>query len=238
MAQLYVAPDDGAKTLVLCYRPLASLNVTTVTSQYEFSYAISSLALKVTFDGTSGTVWLPISSGSNGAFVNVEVTICNLKISSRGVSLPSITPSYLYTFIALIAVSSLLLFSFMAYANALRFSSEVRQLKNLMDYVAVETTELITLTLTTNATTQSYLQMPTAIGDKQYWLQLRNDSIKAWLEGGFGNSPIQGAELRVCVPKGVWASGCYVGGYGAAKLECHSDSGVLWIHLTSVTEGD
>ncbi|MEM3760175.1 MAG: hypothetical protein QXZ02_03575 [Candidatus Bathyarchaeia archaeon] len=121
VSQLYVASSEEAKTLVLCYRPLAtvavigsdhgkplnliriniinlnssqtlmlkgkfylkvaSLNVTTITSQYEFSYAISSLALKVTFDGNSGTVWLPISSSSEGALVNLEVTVCNLKIS-------------------------------------------------------------------------------------------------------------------------------------------------------------
>ncbi|MEM3699465.1 MAG: hypothetical protein QXL57_01150 [Candidatus Bathyarchaeia archaeon] len=121
MSQLYVASGEEAKTLVLCYRPLAtvavigsvdgnplnlirisilnlnssqtltlmgkfylrvaSLSVATITSQHTFSYPISSLALKVTFDGTSGTVWLPISSSSEGALVNLEVTICNLKIS-------------------------------------------------------------------------------------------------------------------------------------------------------------
>jgi len=152
--------------------------------------------------------------------------------------LPSITPSYLYTFIALIAVSSLLLFSFMTYANALRFSSEVKQLKNLMDHVASEATELVTLSLTTNAATKIYLQMPTTIGDKHYWLQLRNDSGKAWLEGGFGNLPIEGAELQVHLPKGVWATGYYVGGYGAAQLECYFEDDVLRIQLTSLGEGE
>jgi hypothetical protein len=63
------------------YLKVASLNVTTATSQYEFNYALSSLALKVTFDGSAGTVWLPISSSSEGAFVNLEITMCNLKIS-------------------------------------------------------------------------------------------------------------------------------------------------------------
>jgi len=121
ISQLYVELGDEAKTLVLCYRPLAtvavigsvdgkplnlirinilnlnssqtltlrekfylkvaSLNVTTATSQYAFDYAISSLALKVIFGGNSGTVWLPISSSSEGTLVNIEVTICNLKIS-------------------------------------------------------------------------------------------------------------------------------------------------------------
>ena len=121
ISQLYVELGDEAKTLVLCYRPLAtvavigsvdgkplnlirinilnlnssqtltlrekfylkvaSLNVTTIQSQNVFNYAISSLALKVIFGGNSGTVWLPISSSSEGTLVNIEVTICNLKIS-------------------------------------------------------------------------------------------------------------------------------------------------------------
>jgi hypothetical protein len=107
-----------------------------------------------------------------------------------------------------------------------------------MDYVAAETTELITLSLTANATAQTYLQMPTTIGDKQYWLQLRNDSVKAWLEGGFGNLPMEGTELQVYLPKEVWATGYYVGGYGAIQLGCYFEAGVLRIQLTSVSEGE
>jgi len=146
--------------------------------------------------------------------------------------LPSITPSYLYTLIALIAVSSLLVFSFMAYADAIRVSSEVKHLKNLMSYVAVKSTELLTLTLTTNATSEAFLQMPEAVGNKQYWLQLRNDSAKTWLESGFGNIPTEDTELRIYLPKEASAQGYYIGGYGAAHLICCLDAGVPQIRLT------
>jgi len=152
--------------------------------------------------------------------------------------LPSITPSYLYTFVALIAVSSLLVFSFMAYGDALRVSSEVKQLKNLMDYVATKSTEMLTLTLATNATAEVFLQMPAAIGNKQYWLRLCNDSAKAWLEGGLGNTPIEGTELRIYLPKEASASGYYIGGYGAARLKCYVITGVPKIQLTSSSEGE
>ncbi len=152
--------------------------------------------------------------------------------------MPSITPSYLYTFVALIAISSMLIFSFMAYADALRAPLEAKQLKNLMDYVASKGTELLTLTSTTNATTETYLQMPTAIGDKQYWLRLRNNSAEIWLEGGFGNTPTEDAELRIYLPSEASATGYYRGGYGAAHLKCHFGSGVLQIILTSSSEGD
>jgi len=150
--------------------------------------------------------------------------------------LPSITPSYLYSFVALIAISSLLLLSFMAYASALRFSSEIGQLKNLIDRVASKSTELLTLAMTTNATAEAFIQMPPSIGDKQYWLQLRNDTSKAWLEGGFGNIPVEGTELRVYLPTEAPATGHYIAGYGAAHLSCYVSAGVPQIQLTGSSE--
>jgi len=134
--------------------------------------------------------------------------------------MPAITPGYLYTFFALIAVSSILLASFMDYANAIRFSSETWKLKDLMDHVAAKTTQLLTLALTADASAETYIQAPAAIGSKQYWLALKNDSAKAWLEGGFGNAPTESMELRVYLPCKVEASGFYISGYGAICLTC------------------
>ncbi|MEM2995435.1 MAG: hypothetical protein QXI91_05420 [Candidatus Bathyarchaeia archaeon] len=150
--------------------------------------------------------------------------------------MPAITPSHLYTFIALIAVGSLLTTSFVAYASALRSSSEVRQLKNLVDYVAAESIKLLTLTLTTNATATVYLQMPIAIGERRYWLELHNDSARVWLEGGFGNSPVEGVDLRVYLPNGVSATGYYISGYGNAQLKCQFNADVLCIQLAKFGE--
>jgi hypothetical protein len=147
--------------------------------------------------------------------------------------LPSITPGYLYTIIALIAVSTLLSVAFLAYANAFRASSETKQLKNLMDYVAAKGTELLTLALTTNATAETFVQMPTTIGDKQYWLQLKNNSAEAWLEGGFGNTPTEATDLKVYLPQRTSAGGYYLAGYGAAYLECHARNSMLQLNLTS-----
>jgi len=132
----------------------------------------------------------------------------------------------------MIAVSTLLVLSFMAYVNALRFSSEAGQLANLMDHLAAKSTELLTLASNTNATSEVFLQMPTAIGEKQYWLQLRNDSSNAWIEGGFGNHQVQETELRVSLPKEAVVTGCYVGGYGAARLRCEMNAGLPRIQLT------
>jgi hypothetical protein len=150
---------------------------------------------------------------------------------------PAITPSYLYTFIAMIAVSTLLVASFMAYANALRASSETTQLENLMDNIAAKSTELLTLTLATNASAETFIQMPTAIGEKQYWLQLHNDSERAWLEGGFGSIPVEATETRVYLPKEATANGFYIAGYGAAHLKCENHAGFLQITLVSSNVG-
>ena len=147
--------------------------------------------------------------------------------------MPTITPGYVYTFIALVAVCSLLLLSFIAYADALRVSSEAKQLKNLMSYVAAKSTELLTLTLTTNATSQIFLQMPTSIGSKEYWLQMHNGSVGAWVEGGLGNTPVNGTDMRVYLPEVASATGYYVGGYGAALLQCHLNAGTPTIELES-----
>lgn len=138
----------------------------------------------------------------------------------------------------MIAVSSLLIFSFMAYANALRVSSEAVQLKNLMNNVAAKCTELSTITLTTGAMTEVYIEMPTTIGDKQYWLQLRNDSAKTWLDGGLGNIPMNEADMQIYLPKEANASGYYIASYGSVCLKCHLDNGVLQIQLASSSEGD
>jgi hypothetical protein len=152
--------------------------------------------------------------------------------------LPSITLGYLYTFAAIIAVSGLLVFSFMAYADALRVSSEVQELRNLMTYVAAKSSDLLTLTSVTNGTAKFTLQMPSTIGTKQYWLRLRNSSENAWLEGGLGDLPVEETELRIYLPKEASATGYYVGGYGAARLKCSLTGGVLQIQLTSSSESD
>jgi hypothetical protein len=102
-----------------------------------------------------------------------------------------------------------------------------------MDQIAAKSTELATLALTTNVSGEIYLQMPVAIGNKQYWIQLRNNSASAWVEGGFGSVPVNGTELLVYLPKEASASGYYVGGYGAACLACDVDVGVPQIQLKS-----
>jgi hypothetical protein len=137
----------------------------------------------------------------------------------------------------MIAVSTLLVMSFMAYANMLRVSSEAKQLTNLVDHVAARSAELLALASVTNSTSEAYVQMPAAIGSKQYWLQLQNDSTRIWIEGGLGNVPVEGSEIHAFLPGKGSASGRYVGGYGAACIRCNSVAGFIQIQLTNSSSG-
>ncbi|MEM3873955.1 MAG: hypothetical protein QXU45_02350 [Candidatus Bathyarchaeia archaeon] len=149
--------------------------------------------------------------------------------------MPAITPSYLYTFFAIIAVSGILLVSFMDYVNAIRLSSEMGKLRDLMDSVAAKATELIGLAKVTNATAEAFIQAPAAIGDRQYWLMLRNDTLRVWLKGGLGNTPKEEAGVCVYLPSMALASGYYVSGYGAIHLRCSisHEMGIPEVQLSS-----
>lgn len=62
------------------YLKVTSVNVTTTKTRYEFNQSVSSLAIKSVFDGKETTVWLPISSISDGVVVDVEVDVCYVTI--------------------------------------------------------------------------------------------------------------------------------------------------------------
>jgi len=152
--------------------------------------------------------------------------------------MPSVTISHLYTFVAMIAVSSILIFSFMAYANGWRLTSETMQLKNQMSFVAGKCTELITLALSTNASSQTSLQVLQKIGDKQYWLQLHSLSGKAWLDGGLGDIPLEQGDWQVFLPREANASGYYISESGAASIRCNFVNGIPEIELSCLGKGD
>ncbi|MEA2090183.1 MAG: hypothetical protein U9O89_05435 [Thermoproteota archaeon] len=150
----------------------------------------------------------------------------------------SIAPSYLYTFAALTAVSTIILCSFTTYTTTLRTVPEIGQLKNLLNHVVAKGNQLITLTITTNSTTQVSLQMPTSIGDRKYWIRLRSDSSNAWLEGRLGEMPEETmAAFSVSFPGKTSVSGSYVGGYGPAVLECYLNGSVPQLNLHYVGGG-
>lgn len=63
---------------------VSCVNITSSWQSYNFSSPITSLSIKANLDGAIGEVFLPISSTADGAVVNLETIICNVKMEDAG----------------------------------------------------------------------------------------------------------------------------------------------------------
>jgi len=142
----------------------------------------------------------------------------------------SIAASYVYTFAAITAVGTLLMFSFAAYADTLQTIPETCKIRDLAEHVASKITEVVTLVGSTNSTLEIRLQMPVAIGNRRYWIRLRNDSSSSWVEAGFGELSDVSSDLQVYFPHTV-CSGHYISGYGAAVIQCWVNGNLPYLVL-------
>ena len=85
LIRIYIINLNTSKNLSFrdsYYLKTTALNVSTVTRQYEFNQPISSLELNAVLDGTLGSVQLPVSSNDEGAKVNLETVICNIRLEN------------------------------------------------------------------------------------------------------------------------------------------------------------
>lgn len=83
LIRIYIVSLNCSQTLTLSgsfYIKISALNVTSTSWLYEFNSSVSSLALKAVSDETQNTVWLPITTSEEGAFVKLEILICYIKI--------------------------------------------------------------------------------------------------------------------------------------------------------------
>jgi len=55
-------------------------NVTSNLQTYNFTIPITSIFVKATSDERSDLVTLPVSSNANGAFIEIEILVCNVKL--------------------------------------------------------------------------------------------------------------------------------------------------------------
>jgi len=146
--------------------------------------------------------------------------------------LPSIALNHLYTFIALTIVSILLISSYSSYANTLQTIPEIEQLKNILDHVAAKGNELLTLVTTTNSTAHTIMQLSPTIGNREYWIRIRNDTSNVWVDGALGQIDESGRTYRVFLPGKASTSGYYIGGYGPAMLECYMNGSIPQLNLS------
>jgi hypothetical protein len=147
--------------------------------------------------------------------------------------MPSIAISHLYTFLALTIVSIILVSSFSLYLSTVRSLPEIEQLQNILDYVAAKGNELLTLVTATNSTAHTIIQLPSTIGNQEYWIKFRNDTSNAWVEGALGQIRENRTAYQVFLPRKASTSGHYIGGYGSAMLECYMNGSILQLSLNS-----
>jgi hypothetical protein len=121
--------------------------------------------------------------------------------------------------------------AFSYYTGTLRAIPEIEQLKNTLDHVVAKGNELLTLAITTNATVSIVVQLPSSIGHRQYWIQVRNDTSNAWLEGALGRIGESGTTYKVFFPGKASTSGHYISGYGPALLECYMNGSIPQLNL-------
>jgi hypothetical protein len=144
--------------------------------------------------------------------------------------LPSIIPSYVYTLVASIVVGTLLIYAFDVSTVGTKGEAEKQQLRNLAEYVAIKSCELVSAATANNLSTSLRLDIPPLVGSQRYWIQLGNDSSAAWVEYGYGTTP-SSTELQVTIPSEVSASGMYISDLGTPILECSANSTGAYLQL-------
>jgi hypothetical protein len=145
--------------------------------------------------------------------------------------MPSIIPSYVYTLFASLIVGSILISACALSTLNLKNEAAQQQLSNIAEYVATESLELTSHAKTDNSTATLSLTLPTSVGDQRYWIQLKNDTARTWVEVGLGITPVT-SQQRTYIPADAAASGTYVSGLGVATLECTSNGSEVYLSLS------
>jgi hypothetical protein len=140
-------------------------------------------------------------------------------------------PSYVYTLFASLIVGSIVICACGLSTLNLKNEAAQQQLSNIAEYVATESLELTSHAQADNLTATLSLTLPTSVGDQRYWIQIKNDTSRTWVEVGLGTTPLT-SQQRTYIPADVSASGTYVSGLGVATLECTSDSSGVYLALS------
>jgi hypothetical protein len=85
--RVYVISLNASETLARLgsFRLKTScLRVTTAARTYNFTSQITRLSIKANLDGVVGDVSLPVLSNSQGAIINLEILVCEVKLEDAG----------------------------------------------------------------------------------------------------------------------------------------------------------
>ena len=145
--------------------------------------------------------------------------------------MPSIIPSYVYTLFACMIVGALLIGASSLSSIRVKNEADLQELKNIADYVATTSFELVSSTKTNNLTAKFILSIPAVVGNQRYWVQLDNDSFRCWVNIGFGTTPHSGGQ-QTYIPSNVAAFGDYVSGAGIPVLRCYNDGSAIYLEIS------
>jgi len=143
----------------------------------------------------------------------------------------TIIPGYMYSIFAALIVGTIIVTSCAVAMASLKGDATNQQLSNVDEYVATQSLTLINQVDENGQNATQVLDLPTSIGNKEYWVSLANDSSSAWVESGFGSFAVQN-EPEIYIPADVVASGAYVSGWGNAILQCSIQNQIVTLTLT------
>ncbi len=137
----------------------------------------------------------------------------------------TIIPGYMYSIFAALIVGTIIVTTCSLAMVNLRDESASQQLCNIDEYVATQSLTLINQVTQNGQNITEFLNLPSQVGNQEYWIYLANDSSSGWVESGFGAAAIQ-SQQQLCVPANVAASGTFVSGWGRPLLQCY------WVNQT------
>jgi hypothetical protein len=137
----------------------------------------------------------------------------------------------MYSIFAALIVGTIIVTSCAVAMTSLRNDAVNQQLSNVDEYIATQSLTLINQVNENGQNATQVLDLPTAIGNQEYWVSLDNDSSSAWVESGFGSAAMQ-SEPEIYIPADVSASGAYVSGWGNALLQCCIQNQTVTLTLT------
>ena len=146
--------------------------------------------------------------------------------------MPSIIPGYVYSIFAALLVGAIIVYACGLSTMNIKNQATNQQLKNIDEYVAAQSLTLLSRASENNQNVTQFLDIPSAIGNQRFWINIANDSSVAWVKSGFGSTVSQN-DRQMSIPAHVAASGTFISGSGRAKLECHFENQTATLTLTS-----
>lgn len=128
-------------------------------------------------------------------------------------------------------MGALLIYASSLSSISVKNEADLQELKNIADYVATTSFELVSSTKTNNLTANLMLSIPATVGNQRYWVQLGNDSFRSWVNVGFGTTP-QPVGQRTYIPSKVAAFGDYVSGAGIPVLTCYNNGSATYLEIS------